>query len=82
MDQQPRRHRRVPLAAGSRCDRGAAVRRGDAGVRPTRGGAPILGEDNDYVYREVIGLDDEEYRGFVEAKVIVEDYLDRDMNPV
>ena len=45
-------------------------------------GAPVLGEDNDYVYREVIGLDDEEYRELVEAKVIVEDYLDRDMNPV
>jgi crotonobetainyl-CoA:carnitine CoA-transferase CaiB-like acyl-CoA transferase len=45
-------------------------------------GAPVLGEDNDYVYREVIGLDDAEYRELVEAKVIVEDYLDPDMNPV
>jgi len=45
-------------------------------------GAPVLGEDNDYVYRDVIGLDDEEYRQLVEAKVIVEDYLDPDMNPV
>jgi crotonobetainyl-CoA:carnitine CoA-transferase CaiB-like acyl-CoA transferase len=45
-------------------------------------GAPVLGEDNDYVYREVLGLDDDEYRRLVEAKVIVEDYLDRDMNPV
>jgi crotonobetainyl-CoA:carnitine CoA-transferase CaiB-like acyl-CoA transferase len=45
-------------------------------------GAPVLGEDNDYVYRDVLGLDDDEYRRLVEAKVIVEDYLDRDMNPV
>ena len=45
-------------------------------------GAPVLGEDNDYVYREVLGLGDEEYERLVDAKVIVEDYLDRDMNPV
>ena len=25
-------------------------------------GAPVLGEDNDYVYRKVIGLDDDEYQ--------------------
>ena len=30
----------------------------------------------------VLGLDDEEYQRLVEAKVIVEDYLDPDMNPV
>jgi crotonobetainyl-CoA:carnitine CoA-transferase CaiB-like acyl-CoA transferase len=45
-------------------------------------GAPVLGEDNDYVYRDVIGLDDDEYRRFVDAKIIVDDYLDADMNPV
>jgi crotonobetainyl-CoA:carnitine CoA-transferase CaiB-like acyl-CoA transferase len=45
-------------------------------------GAPVLGEDNDYVYREVIGVDDDEYQRLVEAKVIVEDYLDRDLRPV
>jgi crotonobetainyl-CoA:carnitine CoA-transferase CaiB-like acyl-CoA transferase len=44
-------------------------------------GAPVLGEDNDHVYREVLGLDDDEYQRLVEAKVIVEDYLDRDMEP-
>jgi hypothetical protein len=33
------------------------------------------------VYRELLGLDDEEYERLVEAKIIVEDYLDRDMNP-
>lgn len=45
-------------------------------------GAPVLGEDNDYVYREVLGLGDEEYDRLVEAKVIVEDYLDRNLDPV
>ena len=45
-------------------------------------GAPVLGEDNDHVFRDVIGLDDEEYRRFVEAKVIVEDYLDGNLDPV
>jgi crotonobetainyl-CoA:carnitine CoA-transferase CaiB-like acyl-CoA transferase len=45
-------------------------------------GAPVLGEDNDHVYRHVLGLDDAEYERLVEAKVIVDDYLDRDMNPV
>jgi crotonobetainyl-CoA:carnitine CoA-transferase CaiB-like acyl-CoA transferase len=45
-------------------------------------GAPVLGEDNDYVYRDVIGVDDDEYQWLVEAKVIVEDYLDPDMRPV
>jgi len=41
-----------------------------------------LGEDNDYVFRKVLQLDDEEYQRYVDAKVIVDDYLDADMNPV
>jgi crotonobetainyl-CoA:carnitine CoA-transferase CaiB-like acyl-CoA transferase len=45
-------------------------------------GAPALGEDNHYVYREVLGLGDEEYQRLVEAKVIVDDYLDRNLDPV
>ena len=44
-------------------------------------GAPALGEDNDYVYRKLLGLDDAEYQQLVDAKVIVDDYLDADMNP-
>ena len=44
-------------------------------------GAPVLGEDNDYVYRKVLGLDDDEYQRLVDAQVIVDDYLDADMNP-
>jgi crotonobetainyl-CoA:carnitine CoA-transferase CaiB-like acyl-CoA transferase len=45
-------------------------------------GAPMLGEDNDYVFRKVLQLDDDEYQRYVDARVIVEDYLDADLNPV
>jgi len=45
-------------------------------------GAPVLGEDNDHVFRRVLGVDDEEYERLVAAKVIVDDYLDHDMHPV
>jgi crotonobetainyl-CoA:carnitine CoA-transferase CaiB-like acyl-CoA transferase len=45
-------------------------------------GAPVLGEDNDYVFRKVLQLDDDEYRRHVDARVIVDDYLDADLNPV
>jgi crotonobetainyl-CoA:carnitine CoA-transferase CaiB-like acyl-CoA transferase len=44
-------------------------------------GAPGLGEDNRYVYRQVLGLDEAEYERLVAARVIVEDYLDDDRNP-
>ena len=42
----------------------------------------MLGEDNDYVYRKVIGVSDEEYDRLVAAKVIVDDYLDGNLDPV
>jgi hypothetical protein len=42
----------------------------------------VLGEDNDYVYRKVLGLADDDYQRLVDARVIVEDYLDADLNPV
>ncbi len=45
-------------------------------------GAPVLGEDNDYVFRKVVQLDDEEYQRYVDEMIIVDDYLDADMNPV
>jgi crotonobetainyl-CoA:carnitine CoA-transferase CaiB-like acyl-CoA transferase len=45
-------------------------------------GAPVLGEDNDYVFRKILQLDDDEYQRLVDAKVIAEDYFDADMNPV
>ncbi len=42
----------------------------------------MLGEDNDYVYRKVIGVSDEEYDRLVDAKVIVDDYLDGNLDAV
>jgi crotonobetainyl-CoA:carnitine CoA-transferase CaiB-like acyl-CoA transferase len=47
-----------------------------------RRGSPALGEDNEYIYRKVVGLSDEEYDNLVAAKVIVNDYLDADGEPV
>ena len=44
-------------------------------------GSPGLGEDNEYVFRTLLGLGDDEYQGLVDAKVIVEDYLDGDLEP-
>ena len=44
-------------------------------------GAPTLGEDNAYVFQEILGLDDDEYQRLVAAGVATEDYLDRDGNP-
>jgi crotonobetainyl-CoA:carnitine CoA-transferase CaiB-like acyl-CoA transferase len=43
-------------------------------------GSPVLGEDNDYVYKKLLGLDDD-YERLVAAKVIVDDYLDPNGNP-
>jgi crotonobetainyl-CoA:carnitine CoA-transferase CaiB-like acyl-CoA transferase len=44
-------------------------------------GSPVLGEDNEYVFRTLLGLGADEYQRLVDAKVIVEDYLDGDLNP-
>jgi crotonobetainyl-CoA:carnitine CoA-transferase CaiB-like acyl-CoA transferase len=44
-------------------------------------GAPILGQDNEYVFKEVLGLDDDEYDRLVAERVATNDYYDRDGNP-
>ena len=41
--------------------------------RPARH-APLLGEDNEYVYREMLGFDDEQYRRFEELGHIGTDF--------
>jgi crotonobetainyl-CoA:carnitine CoA-transferase CaiB-like acyl-CoA transferase len=41
-----------------------------------RRGSPILGEDNEYVYKKVIGVSDAEYARYREEKILGEDYLD------
>jgi crotonobetainyl-CoA:carnitine CoA-transferase CaiB-like acyl-CoA transferase len=45
-------------------------------------GSPSLGEDNEYIYKKVIGVDDDEYERLKEAKIVVNDYLDTNGNPV
>lgn len=45
-------------------------------------GSPTLGEDNEYVYRKVIGVDEGEWRRLKAARIAVEDYLDPDREPV
>jgi crotonobetainyl-CoA:carnitine CoA-transferase CaiB-like acyl-CoA transferase len=44
-------------------------------------GAPTLGEDNEYVFKEVLGFDDAEYDQLVAERVAVEDYLDANGDP-
>jgi crotonobetainyl-CoA:carnitine CoA-transferase CaiB-like acyl-CoA transferase len=44
---------------------------------PYRRVAPLLGQDNDYVYREVLGFNDEQYQRFVELGHIGTDYVAR-----
>src|SRR5581483_3565382 len=38
-------------------------------------GSPALGEDNEYVYREVLGLSADEYEDLRRRRVAVDDYL-------
>ncbi|MDE3203919.1 MAG: CoA transferase [Acidobacteriota bacterium] len=45
-------------------------------------GAPVLGEHNEYVFKEILGLGDDEYRQLVADRVAVEDYLDPGGNPL
>ncbi|MGY1743530.1 MULTISPECIES: CoA transferase [unclassified Blastococcus] len=44
-------------------------------------GAPVLGEDNEYVFRQLLGLDEEAYRRLVDRGIATEDYLDREGRP-
>ncbi|HUJ64465.1 MAG TPA: CoA transferase, partial [Acidimicrobiales bacterium] len=45
-------------------------------------GAPVLGEHNEYVFKEVLGLSDVDYQRLRSEKIAVEDYLDAQGNPV
>jgi crotonobetainyl-CoA:carnitine CoA-transferase CaiB-like acyl-CoA transferase len=44
-------------------------------------GSPGLGEDNAYVYKEIIRVSDEEYEQFAADKILAEDYLDPSGSP-
>jgi crotonobetainyl-CoA:carnitine CoA-transferase CaiB-like acyl-CoA transferase len=44
-------------------------------------GSPALGENNVYVYQQVLGLSDAEFQCLVDAGIAVEDYFDKDGRP-
>jgi hypothetical protein len=44
-------------------------------------GAPALGQDNEYVFKEILGLDDAQFQRLVTGRVATEDYLDPQGNP-
>jgi len=44
-------------------------------------GAPTLGQDNRYVFQEVLGLDDAAYEALVADGIAIEDYLNKDGVP-
>src|SRR5208283_2256054 len=46
-----------------------------------RRGSPILGEDNEYVYKELLGVSDDQFERYREDKILAEDYLDPDGVP-
>jgi crotonobetainyl-CoA:carnitine CoA-transferase CaiB-like acyl-CoA transferase len=45
-------------------------------------GGPALGEDNAYVYKEILGFSDEDYAQLEKSQHIAEDYLSPDGQPV
>jgi crotonobetainyl-CoA:carnitine CoA-transferase CaiB-like acyl-CoA transferase len=40
-----------------------------------RRGSPVLGEDNEYVYKDVLGVSDEEFARYREERILADDYL-------
>lgn len=66
---------------------------GDVGTHPHPGlafrgvpqvwrrGSPTLGEDNDYVYKSILGVSDEEFERYRAEKMLAEDYLMADGTP-
>jgi crotonobetainyl-CoA:carnitine CoA-transferase CaiB-like acyl-CoA transferase len=46
-----------------------------------RRGSPVLGEDNEYVYKKVLGVSDADYERYREDKILADDYLDRHGDP-
>ena len=46
-----------------------------------RRGSPTLGEDNEYVYRTLLGVSDEDIERFRAEKMLSEDYLRTDGTP-
>ena len=44
-------------------------------------GSPSLGQHNDYVYREILGVSDEDFERYRAAHILADDYLDPDGRP-
>jgi len=46
-----------------------------------RRGSPVLGEDNEYVYKEILGVSDSDFERYRMEKILAEDYLDPQGDP-
>jgi crotonobetainyl-CoA:carnitine CoA-transferase CaiB-like acyl-CoA transferase len=46
-----------------------------------RRGSPILGQDNEYVYKELLGVSDEEFERYGDERILATDYLKVDGTP-
>ena len=44
-------------------------------------GSPTLGEDNEYVFKKLLGVSDEEYAQYEEDNLLATDYLRPDGTP-
>jgi crotonobetainyl-CoA:carnitine CoA-transferase CaiB-like acyl-CoA transferase len=44
-------------------------------------GSPTLGQDNEYVYKQILGVSDEDFRRYRDDKILAEDYLDPQGEP-
>ncbi len=41
-----------------------------------RRGSPVLGEDNEFVYKQILGVSNEEFEHYRQDRILAEDYLD------
>ena len=46
-----------------------------------RRGSPVLGEDNEFVYKQILGVSDEEFEFYRRDKILADDYLDPQGEP-
>jgi crotonobetainyl-CoA:carnitine CoA-transferase CaiB-like acyl-CoA transferase len=47
-----------------------------------RRGSPSLGEDNEYVFKQLLGVSDEEFERYRELRIVAEDYLSPQGDPL
>ncbi|HXN60730.1 MAG TPA: hypothetical protein VN886_09775, partial [Acidimicrobiales bacterium] len=46
-----------------------------------RRGSPVLGEDNEFVYKQILGVSDEAFECYRRDKILADDYLDPQGEP-